>query len=127
MGFAVAAFLCAASAYASATLVANARLTVSLDGVWRFRRDAGWQFGQHQPTPWADVRVPHDWAIAGPYSPDQPGGTAKLPWMGRGEYERTFCLDGSALADGGRCYIEFDGVMARPSVFVKGAKVGGRN
>ena len=118
-------FSVALYAAALAASVANARLTVSLDGVWRFRRDAGWPVGQNQTTPWTEVRVPHDWAIVGPYSPDQPGDTAKLPWRGKGEYERTFFLDGAALAGGGRCYLEFDGVMARPSVFVNGVNVGG--
>ena len=122
----VAADLCAMlCAGALSVLSVDAHQVVSLDGVWRFRRDAGWPVGQRQMTEWKNVRVPHDWAIAGPYSPDQPGDTAKLPWKGRGEYERTFRMDGAALADGGRCYLEFDGVMARPQVYLNGIKVGG--
>ena len=112
---------CAAVAACSADAV----MTLSLDGAWRFRRDAGWPVGQNQMTNWTGVRVPHDWAIAGPYSPDQPGDTAKLPWKGRGEYERTFLIDCETLADGVRCYLEFDGVMARAQVFLNGVKVGG--
>ena len=116
--------VCLACAVALVAGEACAHHVVSLDGIWRFRQDVGWPFHQKQLTVWTDVTVPHDWAIAGPYSPDQPGDTAKLPWKGKGEYERAFHLDADALADGGRCYLEFDGVMARPQVFVNGVKVG---
>lgn len=79
---------------------------------WRFARDGG---------SLRDVSVPHDWAIEGPFDPDAPGGTGKLPWTADGEYRTTFELN----AKPGHARLEFDGVMARPEIFVNGTKVGG--
>ena len=97
--------------------------TISLDGAWRFRKTAGKGAGD-----WTDVTVPHDWAIAGPFNPDESGWTGKLPWNGAGEYVRTFDLEpatASALTAGvARAYLEFDGVMSRPEVFLNGRRVG---
>ena len=32
---------------------------------------------------WESVRVPHDWAIGGPFLADGDGNTGKLPWRGQ--------------------------------------------
>ena len=97
--------------------------TVSLDGAWRFRKTAGKGAGG-----WTDVTVPHDWSIAGPFNPDESGWTGKLPWKGAGEYARTFALADAQMrrlkAGDARAYLEFDGVMARPEVFLNGRRVG---
>jgi beta-galactosidase len=93
----------------------------SLNGAWRFRRtDKG-------PSDWQTVSVPHDWAIAGPFDPQDSPWQGKLPWQAEGEYCRTVQVDGGLgvrLARGARAYLEFDGVMARPEVFVNGARAG---
>ena len=94
---------------------------VTLSEGWEFRRA-----GEHD---WKTVRVPHDWAIAGPFdAAAKSGGSGKLPWKGRGEYRRTLSVsaaDAATLAAGGRAYLAFDGVMASPRVKVNGADVGG--
>ena len=63
---------------------------------WRFSRDAG--------ATWSDVRVPHDWAIAGPFDTNAANGaTGKLPWRGKGVYRRGLVLspsDAAQLASG---------------------------
>jgi beta-galactosidase len=70
---------------------------------------------------WQSIRLPHDWAIAGPFIPDGNGGTGKLPWQGVGFYRKVFTPKGSA---GQRVYFDFDGVMAFPKVYVNGHLAG---
>jgi beta-galactosidase len=66
--------------------------------------------------------VPHDWAIAGPFNPSEPSGSSgKLPWKGVGWYRKSFELD---RPKGDRVYLDFDGVMAFPKVYVNGKLVG---
>ncbi len=102
--------------------VAENAETVSLDGTWRFRKTKG-----TGACDWTDVTVPHDWSIAGPFNPKETGWAGKLPYKGEGEYERTLVLSAAQAARlkaGARAYLEFDGVMSRPEVFVNGTKVG---
>jgi beta-galactosidase len=71
---------------------------------------------------WQPVRLPHDWAITGPFNEKVEGSTGKLPWAGVGWYRKTFTLD---KADKGkRVYFDFDGVMAFPKVYVNGQLAG---
>jgi len=94
--------------------------------------NAGWKFAHgSQPgaeavnfndTSWMPVRLPHDWAISGPYEPEGDGHTGKLPWRGEGWYRKTFSLP--AADAGKRVYLDFDGVMAMPVVYVNGREAG---
>jgi hypothetical protein len=70
---------------------------------------------------WQAVRLPHDWAIAGPFNASAPGNTGKLPWQGVGWYRKTFTPQGAA---GQRVYFDFDGAMAFPKVYVNGQLAG---
>jgi beta-galactosidase len=72
---------------------------------------------------WRPVRVPHDWAISGPFDAKADGGTGKLPWRGVGWYRKTFTLPASDA--GKRAFLDFDGVMASPEVYINGQKAGG--
>lgn len=92
----------------------------------------GWRFTKGDPTgaeqsdfddaAWQAVRVPHDWAIAGPFNPREPSGASgKLPWKGVGWYRKSFDLDRRV---GDRVYLDFDGVMAFPKVYVNGKLAG---
>ncbi len=73
---------------------------------------------------WRPVRVPHDWAIEGPFDPSCPkGGAAKLPCRGVGYYRRTLTV--TEKAKGKFIALRFNGVMARPEVYLNGEKVGG--
>ena len=102
--------------------------TCSLSGAWEFRKTLDENTNAVKEA-WHEVRVPHDWAIKGPFAPDLKGGwTGALPWRGAGEYRRTFSLtaeDRDNLHMDGRAYLEFDGVMGRSEVFLNGQKVGG--
>ncbi|MCX8083237.1 MAG: beta galactosidase jelly roll domain-containing protein, partial [bacterium] len=85
---------------------------------------------------WEDVRVPHDWAIKGPFSPDNDphvmksgdkevillGSTGGLPHTGKGWYRLKFHLPSDIKEK--RVQIEFDGVMSHSKVYVNGSFVG---
>ncbi|MCC7086222.1 MAG: DUF4982 domain-containing protein [Pirellulales bacterium] len=116
-------FLLAVAAHAAALRAAE---SASLD----FRKD--WRFTKGDPSgaeqtefddaAWTPVRLPHDWAIAGPFNPSEPSGSsAKLPWKGVGWYRKSFDLD---RPEGSRVYLDFDGVMAFPKVYVNGKLAG---
>lgn len=84
------------------------------------------------------VRIPHDWAIDGPFdknidkqvvaieqngekvATEKTGRTGSLPWIGEGEYKTIFTVpDGYSQTE-----ILFDGVMSEPEVFLNGKKIG---
>lgn len=92
---------------------------------------------------WEDIKVPHDWAIAGPFDRENDierkvaqgqadieenvryitGRTGGLPHTGEGWYRRW--IDVSAT-ESPRCYrLEFDGIMSNSTVYCNGHKVGG--
>ncbi|MBR4170174.1 MAG: discoidin domain-containing protein [Kiritimatiellae bacterium] len=109
-----------------------------LSGVWADEELAtGWKFAK-DPTQkleaagvdfddsgWTEVRVPHDWAIFGPFNPAEHGGSGKLPWRGVGWYRKSLTLD--AAEKGKSVFLDFDGVMASPQVYVNGRLAGGWN
>jgi len=90
---------------------------------WRFfRGDApGAQAPELDDSAWRAVQIPHDWAIEGPVNPEQDGNTGKLPWRGVGWYRKSFTLDRDA---GDRVYLDFDGAMAFPKIYVNGKLAG---
>ena len=118
------------AASAPGTTVRESVVSLNGDG-WRFRREDTGTEDFSRPgldvSGWSAVRVPHDWAIAGPFDPKGDGTTGKLPWRGVGWYRRDFALssaDEATLARGGRAYLELDGVMANPRVWVNGILAG---
>ena len=104
---------------------ALARDVQDFNGGWRFK--LGETAEGASPTladgDWTSVRLPHDWAIAGPFDVNAPGNTGKLPWRGEGWYRKRFDLPADTA--GKRVYLLFDGVMAEPTVWVNGEKAGG--
>ena len=103
-----------------APFVAAAVETLSGEGETFLRE--GWEFSRDQKA-WKSVRVPHDWAIAGPFDEKLDHGTGMLPWKGVGYYRRT--LELPADSAGKFVALRFGGVMSRPEVFLNGEKVGG--
>jgi beta-galactosidase len=90
---------------------------------WRFAKgeQPGAEAAGFDDSKWSMVRVPHDWAIAGPFDPKEDGHAAKLPWRGVGWYRRSFTLD---CQQGQQVYLDFDGVMAFPKVYINGKLAG---
>lgn len=133
--FCAAVGLVAAAALTGCNETENARRTTSLCGDgWRFTKDAGGTLkaaaADFDDAAWQTVEVPHDWAISGPFDPETYGGSGKLPWRGVGWYRRTFAVAAETARDvqaGGALWLEFDGVMARPEVYVNGSYAGGWN
>jgi len=100
------------------------RRLVNFNSDWRFAKgdQAGAEVSDFDDSAWQEVRLPHDWAISGPFNAKESGYAGKLPWKGVGWYRKTFTLD---KADSGRrVYIDFDGVMAFPKVYVNGQLAG---
>lgn len=71
---------------------------------------------------WRAQNLPHDWGVEGPFRMELPNETGKLPWAGIGWYRKSF--DVSADSKGKKFYLDFDGVMSRPRVFVNGELAG---
>jgi len=104
--------------------VSAARRVINFNRYWRFAKgdQPGAEAADFDDSAWQDVRLPHDWAISGPFNPKENGYAGKLPWKGVGWYRKTFTLD---KADSGRrVYFDFDGVMAFPKVYVNGQLAG---
>ena len=70
------------------------------------------------------VQLPHDWAIESPFLADEPNETGKLPWNGFGWYRKNFDVPADFSAANDRYFLDFDGVMACPQVYVNGQKAG---
>ncbi len=70
------------------------------------------------------VQLPHDWAIESPFLKDEPNETGKLPWNGYGWYRKTFEVPKEFSAQKERYYLDFEGVMSHPQVYVNGRKAG---
>jgi beta-galactosidase len=103
------------------------------DSQWDHSINFGWKFEKgdlgeaidagFDDSKWESVDLPHDWAISGPFGPLKSyGGTGKLPWWGEGWYRKSFELP--AETAGQRLQFLFDGVMANPTVYLNGQKVG---
>jgi len=120
------AISCLPCAFAADAVQANGDRRQSLDAGWRFYK--GEADGAEQPgfpdAQWTEVRLPHDWAIEGPFDPKLNPHTGALPIFGTGWYRKWFTLPESAK---GRYFrIEFDGAMSNAHVWINGHDLGGR-
>jgi beta-galactosidase len=97
------------AAASSAVTVSERRTSFNKD--WRFFK--GEAVGTEQPqfddSPWRIVRLPHDWAIEGPFDPKLNPHTGALPIFGTGWYRKSFTLPASTK--GRYIAVEFDGAM----------------
>lgn len=96
-----------------------------------------WSFSRDKRS-WEEVRIPHDWAISGPFDKkwdlqyvaiEQNGETEKseksgrsvaLPWIGDGYYRTTVEIGDTTLMH----ELVFDGAMSEPVVYVNGRQAG---
>ncbi|WP_395094886.1 beta-galactosidase GalB [Armatimonas sp.] len=105
---------------------------LSFDRGWKFARFGLMPEGGSRPEPegmekpgfddgaWRALDLPHDWGIEGPFRGDLPNETGKLPWAGIGWYRKML----PQQAAGKRVYLDFDGAMSHPKVYVNGALAG---
>ncbi|WP_394793966.1 beta-galactosidase GalB [Armatimonas sp.] len=105
---------------------------LSFDRGWKFARFGLLPEGGSRPEPegmekpsfedgaWRTLDLPHDWGIEGPFRGDLPNETGKLPWAGIGWYRKVL----PQQAAGKRVYLDFDGAMSHPKVYVNGVLAG---
>lgn len=104
----------------------QARSTLFTQG-WTFRLgdDKGASQPQYDDSQWRRLNLPHDWAIEGDFSEDNPAypGGGALPG-GVGWYRKTFTV--SKDDKGKLFYIDFDGVYMNATVYINGHALGTR-
>lgn len=108
----------------SQVVLSQQRETIEINTGWKFsmgHHELAWQ-KTFDDSKWEEIRIPHDWAISGPFIPDGDGNTGKLPWKGEGWYRNTLDIPNSYEEK--RIYLLFDGIMAFPEIFVNGELVG---
>ncbi|MCD8299187.1 MAG: DUF4982 domain-containing protein [Opitutae bacterium] len=71
---------------------------------------------------WRKLDLPHDWGIESEFLQSEPNETGKLPWNAIGWYRKTF--DVPAKSKGNKFFLDFDGVMMTPQVYVNGQLAG---
>jgi glycoside hydrolase family 2, candidate beta-galactosidase len=109
---------------------------------WKFTREDNSAFSQStfNDIKWQNVTIPHDWAIYGPFDMENDiqrtaikqdgqkdaiehtGRTGGLPFVGVGWYRTTFDLPD--FSNDKKVFIQFDGAMSNPEVFINGQKAG---
>ncbi len=133
------AFLALTSVLSLMSLSAQ-RVERNLENGWRFTREdnANFKNQDFNDHKWQEVRVPHDWAIYGPFSKnndkqnlgiaqdglastEHAGRTGGLPFVGTGWYRRSLDLPKNLL--GKRVMLTFDGAMSHARVYVNGKEV----
>lgn len=95
-----------------------------------------WEFSRDGAT-WQQVRIPHDWAISGPFdkkwdlqrvaieqngeteATEKSGRSGALPWIGEGHYRTKFKM----TEPPNHVELVFDGAMSEPVVKVNGTKL----
>jgi len=100
--------------------------SVSFDDGWRFHHGdvPGAEALAQGDADWQAVTLPHDWAIAGPFAPENPSkGQGSFAPMGVGWYRKHFVL---SVAKCARTAVQFDGVMANSDVWINGRLLGHR-
>jgi beta-galactosidase len=111
---------------ASTAVKISGERRVSFNDHWRFLKGEaeGGEGTEFDDSRWGEIRLPHDWAIDGPFDPGLNPHTGALPISGTGWYRKSFTLPESAK---GRYFsIEFDGAMANSKVWLNGSELGGR-
>ena len=71
---------------------------------------------------WRALDLPHDWGVESRFLPQLPNQTASLPWDAVGWYRKSF--DVPAAKAGKKFFLDFDGVMMMPRVYVNGKLAG---
>ena len=125
-------------------LSAQVRREFMLEKGWKFTREDNLQsLGKdYDDSKWQSVTVPHDWAIYGPFSPnndkqnvaiaqdgqvkpsEHSGRTGGLPFVGTGWYRTKFNVPEFANNKKKNVTLQFDGAMSGAQVWVNGEKVG---
>ncbi len=94
---------------------------------WRFHLGevAGAELAAFDDSQWRALSLPHDWAVEGDFSIDNPSGTGggALPG-GIGWYRKSFDVTSADLEK--RIYVDFDGAYMNATVYINGHRLGTR-
>ena len=101
------------------------RQLFTADWLFRLGDDSTAARPDYDDTNWRKLNLPHDWAVEGEFSKDNPSGTGggALPG-GIGWYRKTFTVD--KAEEGKRLCIDFDGVYMNSTVYINGHRLGTR-
>jgi len=117
------------SLWAALCATAQPRCEITLTDNWSF---------SHDKQTWQTVRIPHDWAIGGPFdkkwdlqkvaieqngekeATEKSGRSGALPWIDEGHYKRTITIP----KDCKHAELVFDGAMSEPHVSINGQEAG---
>lgn len=111
---------------ACANADASAPRSANFDEGWKFNfRDSRLLAADFNDSSWRSLNLPHDWAIEGDFSKENPSGTGggALPG-GIGWYRKTFTVPG--YKEGEKVYIDFDGAYMNTTVYINGHELGTR-
>lgn len=119
------AFMLVVNACANAD--ASAPRSANFDEGWKFNLGDSAAYSQpdFNDSSWRSLNLPHDWAIEGDFSKENPSGTGggALPG-GIGWYRKTFTVPG--YKEGEKVYIDFDGAYMNTTVYINGHELGTR-
>lgn len=105
----------------------NHRETILFNNDWRFKigNVKSAENAHSSGLGWRILTLPHDWAVEGEFSKDNPSGTGggALPG-GIGWYKKEFFIPKSD--SGKNIYIDFDGVYMNSEVYINGKLLGKR-
>ncbi len=76
----------------------------------------------YSDSKWRKLDLPHDWGVESRFLPSEPNQTGSLPWAAVGWYRKDFSVP--AGSKGNRFFLDFDGVMMTPQVYVNGQLAG---
>jgi beta-galactosidase len=125
-----------------AVSLGQTRSVVTLEKGWKFTREDNPESRSvaYDDSDWQSVRVPHDWAIYGPFDKNNDihrmaivqdgqtsaiehyGRTGGLPFTGAGWYRINFTIP--EFNDNKRVTVKFDGAMSNARVYVNGNEAG---
>lgn len=112
---------------ACANADASAPRSANFDEGWKFNLGDSAAYSQpdFNDSSWRSLNLPHDWAIEGDFSKENPSGTGggALPG-GIGWYRKTFTVPG--YKEGEKVYIDFDGAYMNTTVYINGHELGTR-
>jgi beta-galactosidase len=131
-------FLTAVLLLISFGVMAQVRTETLLEKGWKFTREDSKEYSatDYNDSQWQSVRVPHDWAIYGPFSinndkqnvaitqdgqteeMEHAGRTGGLPFVGTGWYRIKFEVPD--YEEGKSCRLIFDGAMSNADVYING-------
>ena len=118
------------------------RNQITLNDGWKFSKGtfADAAAPGFDDSKWQSVRVPHDWAISGPFDKEidkqvtaitqngetkpteKTGRTGALPYIGEGWYRKKLILP--AVTSTQKVLLQIDGAMSEPRVYLNGKQVG---